>query len=109
MTEQEVRAFHKRYFSLRDFMEPEETRSKWSVIAPLAVAVPKTSGDHQADIPRKRDHQAYTPPLRLRISEIRSMDRTRTSRLVEEICIPERTQAHGRKEKAYKNGDPRRS
>ena len=58
---QEVCAFYKRYFSLRvnnqDFMEPEHTKSKWSVIEPLAVTVPKTSGHYRVDIPGKRDQQ----------------------------------------------------
>ena len=57
---QEVRAFHKQYFSLRvnnqDFMELEQTKNKWSVIEPLTVKVPKTSCDHWVDIRGKRDH-----------------------------------------------------
>ena len=44
-------------------MEPEQTKSKWSVVEPFAVTVPKTSGDHWVDIPEKRDHQVYTPSL----------------------------------------------
>ena len=30
-------------------MEPEQTKSKWSVIEPLAVTVPKTSGGHSRE------------------------------------------------------------
>ena len=42
-------------------MEPEQTKSKWSVIEPLAITVPKTSGDHRVDIPRIRGHQEHIP------------------------------------------------
>ena len=66
---QEVRAFYRRYFSLRvnnqDFMEPEQTKSKWSVTEPLAVTVHKTPDDHRVDIPGKRDHQVYISSLQL--------------------------------------------
>ena len=40
-------------------MEPEQTKSKRSVIEPLAVTTPKTSDDDRVDIPGKRDHQLY--------------------------------------------------
>ena len=36
-------------------MEPEQTKSKLSVIEHLAVTVLKTSGDHRVDILRKKD------------------------------------------------------
>ena len=61
---QEVLVFHKRYYSLRvnnqDFIEPEQTKSKCSVIELLAVTVPKTSGDHRVDIPGKRGIHALS-------------------------------------------------
>ena len=86
---QEVRVFHKKYFSLRlnnqEFIEPEQTKSKCSVIKPLAVTLPKTSGDHWTEIPGKRDHQVYTPSLQLPSSGIRSMGRFQTSRYTYEI------------------------
>ena len=56
-------------------MEPEQTKSKWSVIELLAVTVPKTSGNHRIDIPGKGDHQVYTPSLQLPPPEIRSMEK----------------------------------
>ena len=86
---QEIRVFHKGYFSFRvdnqDFMEPEQTTSKWSLIEPLAVTVPKTSGDHRVDIPGKRYQQVYTPSLQLPPPEVRLMERNRTSRYTYEI------------------------
>ena len=97
---QEVRVFHKRYFSFRvknqNFMELEQTKSKWSVIEPLAVTVSKTSSDHRMDIPRKR----YSPQGFDRWKE------NRTSRYTHKIggrrFHPGRIQARGRKEKGYK-------
>ena len=44
-------------------MELEQTKSKWSVIESLSVAVPKTSCDHWVDISGKRHNQVYTPSL----------------------------------------------
>ena len=87
-------------------MEPEQTKAKLSVIEPLALTVPKTSGDHWVDIPRKRDHQVYTPSLQLpppgfgQWKEIGPLA-TRTT-LVKEIFIPGKIQARGRKEKEYR-------
>ena len=66
-------------------MEPEQTKRKRSVIEPLAVTVPKTSGDHRVDIPRKRDHQVYIPSLQLPPPGIRSIERNRTFRCTYEI------------------------
>ena len=113
---QKVRAFHKRYFSFwvnnQDFMEPEQTKSKWFVIEPLTVTVLKTSGD-QVDIPGKRDHEVYTPSLQILPPGIRSMEKighlVTCTRLVEGVFIPGRFQARGRKEKDIKNGDPHRN
>ena len=92
-------------------MEPEQTQSKWSVIELLAVTVSKTCSDHRVDIPGKRD-QVYTPSLQLPPPEVRSMERNRTSRytrLMEEVFIPGRIQACGRKDKRYKNDDPHKN
>ena len=87
-------------------MEPEQTKSKWSVVEPLAVTVPKTSGGHQVDIPRKSDHHVYTPSLQLppwRLDQWKETGRPATrTRLVEEVFIPGRIQARGGKEKWYK-------
>ena len=102
--------FHERYFLLRinnqDFLESTHTKSKWSEIEPLAVTLPKTSGDHPVDIPRKRDHQVYTPSLQLPSPGIRSMEINRTSRCTYEIdgrgFHLRRIQTRGRKEKGYK-------
>ena len=69
----------------QDFMEPEQTKSKWFVIKHLAVTVPKTSGDRWENIPGKRDHQVCTPSLQLPPPGIPSRERNRTSRYTYEI------------------------
>ena len=66
-------------------MEPEKTKSKWSVIEPLVVTIPKASGDHRVDILGKKDHQVYSPSLQLPPPGIRSMERNWTSRYTYEI------------------------
>ena len=76
------------------------------MIESWSVTVPKTSGDQRVDIPGKRDHQIYTPSLQLspqRFGRWKEIERLATrTRLAEEVFIPGRIQAHGRKEKEYK-------
>ena len=54
----EVRAFHKRYFSLRDFKE-----SKQMVFQPSVIAVTSTSGDHSEAHSKENTTSRYTFPL----------------------------------------------
>ena len=110
---QEVRAFHKRYFSLEvnnyDFIEPEQTKNKWFVIESLVVTVPKTSGENWVDISGKRDHQVYTSSLQLPSIGFRSIERNRTSatrtRLWKRFSSPEEHKLVGGRRKNIKNDD----
>ena len=91
-------------------MEPEQIKSKGSVIELLAVTVPKTSGNHRVDIQRKKTIR-YTLLLFSYHSQgfgrWKVIERpTARTRLVEKVFIPGRSQAPERKEKEYKNGDP---
>ena len=65
--------FHNRYFSFRvnnqDFMEPEQTKSKWFVIKPLAVSnytenIWRLPGGYSTEKrpPDIRSHSSVTTP-----------------------------------------------
>ena len=90
-------------------MEPGQTKSKWSVIEPLVVIVPKTSGDQLVDIPWKRDHPLFSYHLQ-GFGKWREIGRAaRHTRLAEEVFIPGRIQARGGRRKHIKNGDLHRN